>query len=345
MKHVVTKKYKSIVGGSKILIRIPCKESISFEKLMERLNAKSPGGIVYHYMSYENFKSMLDGEQLRLTRYDRIALAPDEGKQIFRTVEEIVEGLKEDGFIDSEESKRIMERVESMKDKPLLRRYRPGEKLVECTPYVICFTRLDFNEGESEAVRYISGRDLRLELHLNNLELDVPGLNDYSDMEKVDCYGSVEIMLMNYEKDVLSDEMKDELLDFIRMYRNQELSFDNLLNYVERLVDCNRVFSYPSSYSDEMEIRLAFYVPNDRSIYPEISDVVKKKRTRNENNEVVECSDEIDESHIYLNFSNEKKSIRISINPESNHTVDEYNDMIRGAGFEPLVFNPMWPKV
>ena len=86
---------------------------------------------------------------------------------------------------------------------------------------------------------------------------------------------------------------------------------------------------------------MAFYVPNDRSIHPEISDVVKKKRTRNENNEVVECSDEIDESHIYLNFSDEKKSIRISINPESNHTVDEYYDMIRGAGFEPLVFNPM----
>lgn len=96
-----------------------------------------------HFTDLESLVNIVTGRQLRLTRFDEMFWAGDEGKIIFQCLEDAVQTIDEKD-ISSEKMQKLKALVENKKTKegaPVINHFFSDTGTYEeAIPYVICFT-------------------------------------------------------------------------------------------------------------------------------------------------------------------------------------------------------------
>lgn len=295
-----------------------------------------PGGIIYHYTDFKAFQSIVQDRQLRLTRFDEMQLAPDEGELTINTALDYIDNLGEKCGISSEQRESIKDAIRSHAGSTVIRRIG-SEWNVECIPYVVCFTTLDMEEGESEEARAISYRDLRIRFVVEYMGLDLPYNAPETRLDCSNCFNAVEMVRMNYLdrwKDG-KDEMEYDICKCLSYLSSGRYGVEDAADDIIHIVGDYRVTRLDNKYSGQEETRLIFYVPVDKERFPKVMDYVRKKKG-SENTK--ESGDE--GKYIYIDFSDEMKDLLVDFNRNNQeHTKKDYEDTLRRAGFKPYVMD------
>ena len=306
------------------------------ETLMERESRKNVGGILCHYTYCDGLNAILEGKQLRLTRFDKMFMGSDEGKYIFLQLDKALEELHMGS--DTELYKLLMKKIGSFKDTAVMPHlFDNSSKCEDSIPYVICFTvENNINSKISKYIDAFINRDLFIQFQAGNMGLELSKLNG-SDYQEINCYGAAKFMKIDYGSECLYEELVERIGLFANHYRLEE-AVNHIIEYL-----CDRMLQVmPPSYSDQMECRLVFYVPVNEAGHSDIMSYVSNRRYRDEEGRLLEDVNS-NPYYIYLNFSEDVDSITAVINP-ARQSVKNVEAIIEKWGYKPIVYNPQWPR-
>ncbi len=291
-----------------------------------------PGGIVYHYTDFEGFSHIAGDRQLRLSRFDAMAIASsDEGELTIGTALDYVGRLCRECGISEEDESLLESAIRSYAGPTVVRRIG-GEWDVECVPYVVCFTTLDLNAGESEEVTAITRRDVRIEFSVEDMGLDLPTFDPRTDWTTWDCSNAVQMVRMRY-RDRYSggrDEMEDDIRSCLGGFMDGRYGICEVAGIVVRIVGEFRVTRLEERYRGQEETRLIFYVPVERERFPEVMSYVRGRRGSEGPGD--------DGRYIYIDLADSREYLFVDINRDSSsevrHSKEEYDRILREAGFK-----------
>ena len=288
---------------------------------------------MYHYTDIDSIRSMLDGRQIRLTKFNEMQLGQNEGRYIFKRLKSILHGMRADEITDVQRSRILREIIEMEEgDKNTLYHFfTDTNKTEKCTPYVFCCT-----VNMDKKPPWMDETEISLQLSVENLGLKA--LEIPRDVTK-GCYGAIRMTPCFYEEDYNNEWLKSLILHYLREVDDLDDAIDLIVHRIGEI----RLSIMDEGLYKEVERRLIFFLPVDKEKHPDLMKYVGKHRAGDSKGCLEEVGDDISK-YIYLDFNDGLKQIAVCINPEKT-TVDECMQILSGFSTKVIVFDPSWPKV
>ena len=239
------------------------------------MNLKGPfvnprDSYIHHFTSQDNLVKILRSGQLWMTRFDRMCNDHKEGDYILELYNEALDELLENGTID----RLFYETVRN----PSLNHKRVILDMngirVPCVPYVTCFSR-NYND-EYMRDYYVGGKGgwIRFTSKISRFGKDGGLPNNYFD----NCM-LLGFCPMEYDRTNVIEDLKKMIIDFRNSY------YDNLNCIREYIGECLSAHSLAvkspeddngKSTIEENEIRLIYFIPEDKSILKNIREKMSR---------------------------------------------------------------------
>ncbi len=267
---------------------------LSFKDMLEYCNDRNPGGIFYHYTTIESFESIMNGMQLRLTRFDCMGRGEDEGRAAVDVAERIIRGLEQEEVISKSLCNKILNVICSDTNGSFTHWYCWSGQRVQCVPYVICFTHIEPDDQTDEErdigadVEWILNRDLRIEIRPDFDFLDLPLTPGMGHSYFPNRDGICVFRTIDYEKESVHKVIKHSICECLESCRKSGMSDDFICASIRNIVDEEKMFIYPGGRKSLKETRIVVYVPLDRDAIPGIDSVVRPRRMKNTSGDLVE---------------------------------------------------------
>lgn len=257
---------------------------------------------------------------------------PQEGEHILDVYETAIMSLREEGLFKGDIITLLTDSLARMRNnKGVFKHFMfDTNEVVECTPYCICFTPLDFNSLNE--VEWLSKKDLCIHFNKYYLELNKSGILSKS------SFGAVDLFKCQYADNTLHNEIKKYIRHIFRCVSDVNVAILG----VEYVISTLRICITPTCNAAECETRLVFFLPNDLENHPKIKALLSHRRGRDDDNNFIDVTEECDS--IYLNLKPLCNQINITCNGKSNDLTNQCEELIRKYGYIPCVFNSKWHK-
>lgn len=308
---------------------------IDVVKLIEEKEDERPDGYFYHYTSLQAFQAIMQGMQLRLTRYDLMNKGDDEGEEAIRVASEILQKLEDRGEITSSLHHRIIDSFQSDSEEPFTHYFGCIGKFIPCTPYVICFTRIEADEvGEAE---WLTGRDLRIKMRLNLDYFEVPTNPIIGFGQSNDRYGFCCIRTVDYGKESIRRRIERDICTQLKICKNRGDSEGCTCTAIRNLINEDRMFLHSGNYGFQKETRLVVYVPTNHKAVSGLDDFIHPRRVRNGSGELKYVTSDEDGRYIYLNLKNPLAELRADLIDNSVEVLETVQNAMNGVVKTPIV--------
>ena len=171
-------------------------------------------------------------------------------------------------------------------------------------------------------------KDLRIEFHANNMELEIPEF--CGSLNKFSCHGAIDFVTINYRQNKMVEHLKEKILHYYKTNENKDVAIDLIISDFCRMM----LKVLPERNLEELESRLIFYLPENESNHPEIMKYVHNKRIKDESGVLIE-EPERDQEMIYLNFNEHKRYMSVSVFHKKD--IPLVREILKNGGFEPIV--------
>ena len=276
-----------------------------------------------HYTDAESLKSIVEGRQIGLKKYDSMYGSEKESEEVFNAYKKAIDILLKQKKITKEQYAKLKQSYKRIKqNKSVFKHYFMGDinKTLECIPYCFCMTSLEYRQTESDWLRE---KELFINCDCIEYELKIkPGIQSE--------FNALEMYRVIYNDSYVVNEIKKYVMHFIKKVSDIDLALEG----IEHVLSVLRIAIINRTLQNERETRLVFFLPTDSNYSQKVGELLSHKRRKNDSGEFEEIPN--DDDFVYIDYNESKKIMNITCRKNTN-IVERCRSLIEENDFESAV--------